>query len=105
MKDGKRNLVNGKMTATRPGAQARKQRRERIKTLTSVIRGNHGWRQAFAAQFPQFDTPEGAYAFNRATSGRTDDPMLLAALENFIPWVISTEPIWWVKRPNPMPEL
>lgn len=107
MEDTKQNLVSVSKSgsSTRPGQQARKERRDRIHLLTSVIVGNYGWRKAFAERYPQFDTPEGAYALNRATSGRTDDQMVLNAFEDFIPYVVSTQPEWWVKRPNPLPQL
>ncbi|WP_028665912.1 hypothetical protein [Runella zeae] len=82
----------------RAGREARTYRRQRIHSLIRTVVGNTGWRKAFLQAYPDFDTAQGAYLLSRATNGSTDDPDLLAALEEWIPRIQDEKPEWFVKQ-------
>ncbi len=81
----------------KPGREARQWRKDRIKTLLAVVKGVRGWRTAFLEMYPEFNTAEGTSLLSTGLSGRTDDPDLLAALEEWIPQVEQSQPDWFQK--------
>lgn len=96
--------AEGALPTPRPGREARAFRKARIHTLIRVLVGNKGWRKAFLTEYPIFDNSEGAYLLMRATSGATDDPDLLKALEEWVPKILEKKPDWFVKQiPIEMP--
>lgn len=83
------------------GKEASKLRRSRISELYLVVRGNRGWRDSFYERYPHFNSAEGAKLLDRASRGQSDDAELLKCLEDFIPWVQTTLPDWYVKQFQP----
>lgn len=80
------------------GKDAVEYRKNRIKDLFSVIKGNRGWRGSFINKYDHFDTLKGGEIINSGMAGRCDDPILLKALEEFVPWVQETQPEWYKKQ-------
>lgn len=80
------------------GLEARQANKARIKELASIVKGNRGWRKAFAKAYPLFDSTEGVNQMIAAQQGRAHDPLLLKYLEEWIPRVIEEQPDWYVKQ-------
>ena len=80
------------------GLEAKQARKHRIKNLASIVKGNRGWRRAFAKAYPLFDSAEGSSLLTAAQQGRADDLVLLESLEEWIPKIIEELPAWYVKR-------
>lgn len=87
------------------GPEGRQARREQIQGLMEVVKGNRGWRKAFAQAYPVFNSLAGTNLLNLGQQGRSDDPTLLAALEEWIPEVIATQPEWYQKQNHLYPSL
>ena len=81
----------------KPGREAKEYRKARIMELIGKVKGNRGWRSAFVEAYPEFDTVEGARLMTTGLDGRTADPDLLAALEEWIPQVEQSQPDWFQK--------
>lgn len=79
------------------GRQAREFRKARITCLLSVVKGFKGWREAFWEVYPAFNTPVGNNLINNGMAGKTSNPDLLAALEEWIPQVEQSQPDWFQK--------
>ncbi|TDB64376.1 hypothetical protein [Arundinibacter roseus] len=80
------------------GIEGKRARRQRIKELISTVKGNRGWRKGFTDRYPAFDSLSGSSLLTLAQQGRTDDPELLKAIEEWIPFVIETQPDWFIKQ-------
>ncbi|TDB67089.1 hypothetical protein [Arundinibacter roseus] len=78
--------------------EGRRARRTRIGELIRVVTGNRGWRRPFLDAYPEFDSYQGTAELNRGQAGRSDDPALLRALEEWIPKVIENLPEWYQKQ-------
>ena len=80
------------------GVEGRRIRRKRIKELINVVTGNRPWRKNFLEAYPAFDCYEGFSVLNQGQQGRSDDPVLLESLEEWIPRVIEEQPDWYQKQ-------
>lgn len=72
--------------------------RNRINELHLVVKGNRGWQMAFFFKYAHLDTAEGARTLAAVCRGKCCDIEVLRCFEEFIPFIIKTQPEWFKKQ-------
>jgi hypothetical protein len=94
----RQEVLSERYEEPRPGRASKEVRRARMFALIKVVMGNRNWRNEFYLAYPKFDNKDGINLINYATRGKSSDPDLLAALEEWIPRIQAEQPEWFVKQ-------